>query len=560
MLDFTYTIVMSKVSKIFKGAGMLAFCSLVAKMIGALYRIPLTNIVGAEGIGLYQMVFPLYTVLLTVSSGGLPIAISKVVAGKIASGDQLGARKVLAVSLVSLTILGAIASLLIVVGRDKIAFIQGNDKAALAYLGIAPSLVFVAILACFRGYYQGVQNMLPSALSQLIEQVGKLAIGLTLSKMLLPYGVEFAVFGALLGVTASELIAMIGLLIQFYFTNRKWKKQNFVDVLQVSTYFESSAELTNIKPRGISSTSSILKNIYKVAIPVTLGSLVLPITQVIDSILVINILVANGQAINAATSLYGLINGPINSLINMPIVITLSIAVAILPKIATAMTAKKDISKITSTSIKLSYMIGLFSAMVLFLFSKPILVILYSTGLSASQIELGGKLLQLGSLSVIYVSILQVSTSVLQGVDKAHKPAINLLIGACFKVAMTVILLPIFGIVGAVAATVFCYAITCVLDVISMRKYSKTILSFHEFFLSPLIAAGASGLVGILLYKLLSSFLPLLVALITALVIAGAIYSLLILVTKGLNAEELESVPILGKLLNKRRKAKQKKD
>ncbi|HHW89810.1 MAG TPA: oligosaccharide flippase family protein, partial [Clostridiales bacterium] len=152
------------------GAAVLGVCSFLAKLMGAIFRIPLTHILGAEGMGLYQMVFPLYALLLTISSGGLPSALSRIIAEKTTKGQTDLARKAFTTALITLTAFGAICALIILLFHRLIALAQGNSSAALSYIAIAPSIVFVAVISAFRGYFQGKQNMFPSALSQIIEQ------------------------------------------------------------------------------------------------------------------------------------------------------------------------------------------------------------------------------------------------------------------------------------------------------------------------------------------------------------------------------------------------------
>lgn len=537
-------------SKVLKGAGMLAICALIAKLLGALYRIPLTNIIGAEGMGLYQMVFPLYTVLLTISSGGLPVAISKVVSQKIAKKDESGAREVLFVSIMSLLIAGGIGTLIIICFRDKIALLQGNSMAALPYLGIAPAVVFVAVISCFRGYYQGKQNMLPSALSQIIEQVIKLVVGLFLSRLLLPYGIEWAVLGALIGITVSEFIAMIVLVIQFaFFTNKKYKKSRKINALDAN--FEVSAELSSIGVFEQKSKKSILKEIYAVAIPVTLGSLVMPLTQIIDSILVINLLVVQGFTKVQATSLFGLVTGPVNSLINMPVVLTLSLAVAILPQIASNFEAKKDIAKDVDQGMRFSVVIGVLCTLIFMVFAKPILTLLYSKGLSKDEINLGATILKISSLSVFYVSILQIATTVLQGTGKAQKPALNLVFGSVFKILATVALVPLLGVIGAVVGTVICYGVTCFLDVKAMIKSAKLKFNFKSLVLGPLVASFAFIVVGLTLNYVLNLIIPFKIAVAVSAILSTVVFILIVFAFKTINSSELMHMPLIGKHLVK---------
>jgi len=534
-------------NKVLKGAGILAVCALVAKVIGVLYRIPLTNIVGSEGIGLYQMIFPLYVVLLTISSGGLPVAISRVVASRIAKGDSRGAKKVLVVALISLSIIGAILGTLLFVFRNQIATLQGNPNAALGYAGIAPSILFVAIIACFRGYYQGKQNMLPSALSQIIEQVIKLSAGLFLAYLLMPRGVEYAIFGALIGVSISEIFAAVVLFLQFLVTSKRQKTKSLIKANQQAAVTKSEISQENfLTAKSIflskEKNTSVLKEICLIAIPVTLGSLVLPLTQLIDSVLVINFLTRNGMETVQATGLFGILTGPVGTLINMPAVITLSFAIALLPKISQCFINKECIAKFVGQGIKFNFILGLLATLFFSFYSRPILSLLYGSGLTQEEISLASKLLILGSVSVVYVSILQVATSVLQGVGKAHRPAINLLFGAVLKVGLTILLLPQFGIFGAMIATAACFSLVCLLDIIAIKKYIKISLPIKEILIAPLIAGVAFSLVAVGLSLILRPFLTTMIITLITLPLATIIFIVLIIALKSIKKEELKSM------------------
>ena len=571
----TYT---KKVSKVLKGAAVLATAGLVAKIIGVLYRIPLTNIVGSVGIGLYQMIFPLYVVLLTISSGGLPIAISKVVAERLAKGDEKGARKVLRVALISLTSIGAVLSVVLFVLARLIARLQGNELAALGYMGIAPAIVFVAIIACFRGYYQGKQNMVPSALSQIIEQIIKLGVGLVLAMLLLSRGVEYAVLGALIGVSLSEAVAACALWLQYLVGRIKEKRRDKKEghpsvaasrlatvnvefgsdfVLQpirnshsISNPYANNKNLTAIKKEK---PKSVLREIYRIAIPVTLGSLIIPLTQLLDSAMVINLLVRQGVATETATGLFGLLTGPVGTLINMPAVITLSLAVALLPKIAECMAKKECAGRIVSQSLKFSFIFGLLATLTLAIFARPILSLLYSSGLSNAEITYAARLLTLGAISIIYVSIMQVATSVLQGVGKAHIPAINLLVGAAIKIGLTFLLLPRYGIMGAIIASVACFSIVCVLDIFAMRKFIKLDIGVKEFLLVPLLAGVSFAGVAILLNWSLSKVLPSLAVMAISGVVSLGVFITIIFALKSVRISDFKKLKFFNRLLNRKK-------
>ncbi len=598
---------------LFTGAGMLAVCSVLGKLLGAMYRIPLTNVLGGEGMGLYQMVFPLYTLLLTVSSGGLPVAISRIVAVKMSDNDERGAAKVLNVSLVALFVIGLVGSVLLAALSAPLARLQGNGDATMAYLGISPAVLLVAILSCYRGYYQGRENMLPSAASQLIEQVVKLVFGLWFAKALMPKGVAYGVLGALLGVSASELIAVVALMLTYLGTKLK-RDKNFVHIkhrrLMTETLgdeglgdvkrpiqekprrskvrgrgdsirrvraFETAAEEAALldeqisierserlriiaKEReeaterqkkeqaitlggdsdfagdmtaelGISAAGAglqssckisgqkdvttvweILKSIFKVALPVTFGSLVLPLTQVADSVLIINILTALGVTPAVATMAYGLVSGTVMTLVNMPVVVIFAFSVALLPKIAKACADRQTVAHEAGFSMKLCSCLGLLMFLFMFVYARPIVEVLYAKGLTTDQLELCINLLRLSSFTVFYVSIVQVATAVMQGLDYAKTPAINLAIGALVKIALTAGLLYVVGIYGAVIGSIGCYSVTAILDLISVRRRVPLKLNAKKAFV-PILATAAFLAVGITTLKFLPVSSPLLLML-----------------------------------------------
>ncbi len=525
---------------------MFAFLSMTAKLIGALYRIPLTNVMGAEGIGLYQMVFPLYTVLLTATSGGLTAAIAKVTAAYNATGDERSSFRTLKVTLTAVIAVTFIAASALVLFRGKIAFVQGNRLAAVSYLGIAPSIVLVGIISCFRGYYQGSQNMLPSALSQLTEQTVKLVAGLALCKALLPYGVQYAVLGALTGVTVSELAALLGLLVQYFFTRRAVKARTVIDIAApVRSDAEVSAELAPAMPVRHIKRASLIKNVCRVALPVTLGALVMPLTQVIDSILVINIL-ARATDTAYATSLYGVLNGPVNSLINMPVVVTTAVSVALLPKISAASATGAEVSRTVSVALKYSLLIAFPAAGALAVFSRDILSLLYSRSVDPALIGVGSSLLRLGCVTVVYTAFIQVATAVLQGCDRPRVPAVNLVIGAAVKVLFTVLLLGLTGIYGAVAASALCYGVTAALDVAALVKRTPLRAPFYRTAVAPALASAAALAAAYGIFKAVETVAAGIWPLVAAAAAAIVLYPAALAVSGAFGKDELSALPVVG--------------
>lgn len=484
-----------------KSAVLLAGIGIVAKLIGALYRVPLTNIVGAEGMGLYQMVFPLYTVLLAFCGGGVTSAVSRVVAKYKAVGDDGACLRAVKIALLPLIAVSVAAAGGMALLRNVISGVQGNADAAPAYLAICPSLLFASGINVLRGYFQGRSNMLPSGVSQLIEQGIKLGLGLYLSRLLLPYGVKYAVSGALIGVTASEFVALAYLSVRFLISRKKRKRYVVLGapVTEASAEFAVSEHVPD---------KTIAKELFSFAASVTLGSLVLPVTQIIDSVLVINML-GYGAGAAQATALFGLLVGPVGTLINMPTVVALSVAIAFLPAVTSAIAKGEDGAAIARNAAKWIFLFTVPVTAVFLLFPERVCYTLYSKGLTADQLAVASQLLRVQAVSVFYIGVLQLCTTVLQAHNKAHVPVVNLIIGACVKVGTTPILVRAFGISGAAAATACCYAIAAILTARSAYKRMPMGLSVKDSFLKPVaFTVAASAVFAGMLYALGGTGLP----------------------------------------------------
>ena len=470
-----------------RSAILLAVIGIIAKLIGALYRVPLTNIVGAEGMGLYQMVFPLYTVLLAFCGGSATSAVSRVVAKYTAKGDDATALRVLRVAFVPLGLASLISAAGVALLRNLISGVQGNTAAGICYLALAPSLLFAGGISVFRGYFQGKSKMLPSGISQLIEQSVKLFLGLALGSALLSYGVKYAVAGALTGVSASELIALAYLSIRFAVAKKRRKR--VIATLALST--EAAADVSVVTDR------ELMKELYSFALPVTFGSLVLPITQMIDSALVINILMHGGTARDEATALFGLFVGPVGTLVNMPAVIVLSVSIAFLPTL-TAAIERGDGDKaerLTRDAAKWILVFVIPVTLAFFLFPERIVSTLYRRGLTAEQPVVAARLLRIQAVAVFYVGVLQLSTTFLQAHNKSHRPVINLVVGACVKVGLTPVLVRTIGVYGAACATAACYAVAALLTTRSAFKTGAIGASVRDGLLLP-VAFSAAACVG----------------------------------------------------------------
>lgn len=430
----------NKINGVVKGALSLGVGAFAAKILGAIYRVPLTNLLGGEGLGIYQTVFPVYALLLDFSGAAVPSAISKIISSYRGEEKELNAYEYLRSSLKLLFFLGAIGTILMAIFSFPLAKLQGNTSATFAYLGLAPAIFFVCVISCFRGYYQGLMNMNPTAISQIVEQTIKLVAGLILVKLLLP-NLSLAVAGATFAITISEVVASLYLLVIYH----KRKKR-----LSLRFNFDK----TLLKPR--------LKRIIKTTVPITLIGIMIPLSQVIDSFLVVNILSSYRAD---ATALYGLLCGAVATVINLPVSICYGIATVAIPTVSAA--KDEDRRRESAKVLLLTLLVALPCAILCAIFAPFAVNILFG-GLSAGEKQLTISLLKASSPNIVLLSFLQTSNGVLIGRGDFYLPIISLTVGVAVKTVLNLILLkiPFFNIFGGVLSVIACYFVGCLLNLL----------------------------------------------------------------------------------------------
>ena len=438
----------NKKNTMLKGAFTLSVGAFVSKLLGALYRIPLTNIIGGYGLGLYQMVFPIYTLLLDFSGAGIPNALAKIISSKKNDVRENLAYNYLLTSVKVLCVLGVIFSLLMAIFSFPIAKLQGNHNAYYAYITLSPSVFLVCIISCFRGYFQGLMKMTPTAVSQIVEQIVKLIFGLLLSKLFIN-NLPFAVAGATLAITLSELFALILL----YVCYRKHKNK----CAQILSY-----DRTEFKNR--------VKSILKTAVPITLIGISLPLSHVFDSFIVVNIL---KKYRNDATALFGLLSGVTCTVINLPVSICYSIATVSIPYISSEKNLEV-INKKTLKAILLTIALSLPNVLICFFFPKLIVKILFS-GLKEVEKATSIRLIKLASINVFLLSLLQTTNAILIGRNKLYSPVLSMLIGVVIKVILSILLISNskLNVYGGVIALIACYFVACLINLLMINKKGK---------------------------------------------------------------------------------------
>lgn len=471
-----------------KGAAILTAAGLAARVMGFGYRVILTRIIGAEGMGLYQMAYPIYTVLLVVSRSGIPVALAKLIADKIAVDKKKEAYKIFKVARKMSFIIGLIISIIMaIIAKPLISFLSLDPRSYYAVLAISPAIFVVSIMASYRGFFQGLQDMLPTAKSQILEQFIRMFTMVGLVIFLVPYGLKFAAAGASFGAVSGAFGGLAILLV--IYAKRKEKIFNFLED------GNDSIEL---------SSKNVVKRIVSLGVPITLGALVMPLMSLVDLVFVPNRLQTAGYLVREATELYGMFAAVAMPLVNFPTIITVSLATSLVPAIAEAYSLgkKKLINYRTQTALRLTILISLPASAGLFLLAEPLTEIIFSEPGAAVP-------LRFVAWGVFFIALQQTSTGILNGIGKTSIPARNLFIGAIFNafINYTLTASPTFGIKGAALGTTIGFAAAAFLNLYYVKKESGFIINVKTMIFKPFISVVLMGAFVKLFYKFLFTFL-----------------------------------------------------
>ncbi|ADQ15409.1 putative polysaccharide biosynthesis protein [Halanaerobium hydrogeniformans] len=520
-----------------KGAAILTAAGMAARVMGFVYRVVLTRIIGAEGMGLYQMAYPIYTILLVVSRSGIPIALAKLIADRIASDKKKEAYKTFIVARRMSFIIGLSVSLIMAISaKPLINLLSLDPRSYYAVLAISPAIFVVSIMAAYRGFFQGLQDMVPTALSQIIEQFVRMFTMILLVVLLAPHGLEYAAAGASFGAVTG---AGGGLLILLFIYHKRHEK--------IFSFLSTGKDSVEIK------SMRIAKRIASLGVPITLGALVLPLMSLVDLIFVPNRLQTAGYLVNEATALYGMFSAVAMPLVNFPTIITVSLSASLVPAIAEAFAKERDelIKHRVQTALRLTILVGLPASVGLYLLALPITDIIFSEPGAAVP-------LRFVAWGVLFIALQQTSTGILNGVGKTAIPARNLMIGAVFNafINYTLTAIPRFGIRGAALGTTTGFAIAAFLNLYHVKKESGFKIQVKAMIIKPLTAiivmsvfvkaAYYFGLNILTRYNITYAY-----QINTFLVIffASFIYFITLLLLKEIKYNDLAVMPVFGKKL-----------
>ena len=534
-----------KQNSFFGGAAILAAGSLIVKLIGMFYKIPLINIIGEAGAADFNNAYNIYAVLLTVSTAGLPVAVSKLVSEANALNRRNQVRRTFRLALVLFLTLGLISFLVMFFRADALAGMMNDSKAAAGIRALAPAVVCVGCLAALRGYSQGHSNMAPTSVSQIIEALCKLVVGLGLAFWLVKQGKDpdVAAAGAITGVTVGTVVALAYMVLDFLLSRGRED------------------------PRGTDrpdSAGSILANILKIAVPITLSSSMVGIVTVIDSSLVQGQLQsALDLTEQASRTLYGNYSGALN-IYNLPTSLMAAITASVIPAVSAAL-ARRDrrgAARITGSALRITALLSFPMGVGLFVLGTPIIRLLFPK----LNVAVAGPLLSTLGIATPFVCMVLVCNSVLQAHGFINLPVIVMVLGGIVKIVNNYNLVGAIGIAGAPVGNILCFGLALVLDLVVITRVIPNRPRLLPIFAKPAVASAVMGGAAWAVYGLLSRILSSeqvdqagqtvravsrmgnAAGIFLAIAVAGVVYLVLVIALRAISRDDLALMPKGDKL------------
>ena len=451
-------------NKLVKNTLILSVFLLISKFLGAVYRIPLSNILGTEGIGLYQMVFPVYSLFLVFITGSMPTYVAQQVSMNYAKKKFDKINNIVKLSLVISILYSVFATLLLIVFSSDFAILQGNYKSYLGYDIVALSIIFSSVTCVYKGYFQGMENMVPSATCGVVEQLAKLCFGLTFALFLKDKGQIYAVGGAFLGVLISEIISFVYMTFIYLVKSQHTRTKTKIKYKELKTNFLNF-------------------------LPLSFSNIILPFSSCIDTFLVVNLLIYSGINSLDATSLFGIATGMVAPLVNFPILFFGTVATAMIPSLTYNIATKKDINKTIEGAFFFVWLICLPCAFGILGTSKNILSIFFPS-IENKYINVSILYLSISSFNILWMSLIQISSSTLNSFGQFKLPLLSQMLGLFIKIICLVffILFTNLNILSLVIAITISQFFVCVLDIIFVKKLTNFKLGDKQI-LIPIFAS-----------------------------------------------------------------------
>ena len=509
-------------------------------MIGLLYRIPLGRIIGDVGNSYYSCAFEIYSLILLISSYSLPLAVSKIVSARLGTGDKANIRRILNCALAFGLFVGVIGALVAYFGADFLTgTVLNTPEGAICLRVLAPCILIMGVLGVIRGYFQGHGTMIPTAISQILEQIVNAVVAVAAAWYLFGYGLKidailgtetaapaYGASGSTLGTTLGAFTALlfVGFLLLVFLRSEKRK-----------TYRESQKE----------SYGSILVVLVMTILPVILSTAIYNLNSIIDQGMFKALMEKLGSAKDDIDVTWGIYSGKYKLLCNVPIALASAMASSTIPNISKQLGNRKAVRRSVGDVIRFTMVISIPCAVGLGVFGKEIIEVLWP-GTPA----MAGTMMLFGSTSVIFYSLSTLTNGILQGIDRMRLPVIHAAIALALHVVLMYVLMSVFRMEGMaiVWSYIFFGALMCILNNLAIRKHLRYRQEIKRTFIIPIIASAIMGVVSKLLYKVIftamgETTVAMLVGLCVAVMIAVLVYFAALLAMRGLKERELRAFP-----------------
>lgn len=507
---------------------ILALASIIVRLIGIVYRIPLTNIVGNEGMGYYGFAFEVYQILVILSTSAIPVAVSKLTAARVAKREYKNAQRIFRCSIIFAAVLSGTLALITFVGARQISSFMfgGITEVAPALRVLAPTVFVCAVMGVFRGYTQGLGNMAPTGLSQVVEQIFNAIVSVAAAAILISRGAAYGAAGGTMGTFMGAVSSLVFLYF-VYSANRKGLNQR----------------MKKDPTKKLMEDKEIYRLIGLTVIPLILTSTIYQISSLLDSALFSNILKAIGYQSSFISSLYGIYSSKYQLLINLPLGITSALSVAMMPGIAgaIALNRKDQVREQMDMVIRMTMLIAIPCAVGVAVMGGPIMQMLFN-----DSTTLPGRMLIVGAVTIIFYALSTLTSTILQASNHMHVPVINAAISLGVHIVFTVVLLAfanlhIFALIYGNIVFSFCM---CILNLRSLAKLIDYRLDIQKMCGATFVASVIMGVVTFLVYKgciyvIHSNILSTLIAIIIAVIV----YALFMVLTRGVTEDELYMFP-----------------
>lgn len=528
-----------------QGALILMVASLIVKIFGAIFKIPLTNIIGVTSMAYFNTAYGFYVVFYMISTAGIPVAISKMISSAEARGNKSEISKIFRISYILFFALGVLGTVIMALFAKKYSAYVKLDNLHFSILAITPTLFFICLTSAYRGYFQGMKNMLPTAISQIIGAIGKLFIGIVVAIIAVKHGAPDYLVAAytILGITVGSIGSTIFLSIFKKYTDKKDNN-------------------TNVVNSDSASSGALLKSLISIAIPITLSATILSLTNTIDTTLMVRRLTDSGIEISEATKIMGAYTSMAVPLHNLAPNMIYPFAISVIPTITALFVAKKNAEAegVIASTFRITSLIAIPCALGLSTFSRPIVNLLYdskeiislSSDNSVSAINIASEMLSILSISVFFVSMVSITNGFLQAYGKERLTIISTTIGIAFKIIANYILIgnKHINIYGAPISTLLCYFLITIINFYFLIKHCEYKPKILSTIVKPVITSAFSIALSALLYHFLYSHYKNTYIILPVIFMTAILYFASMFLIKGVDKEDVKMLPKGEKILN----------